>query len=214
MTLENVSTLPVDFLRLSFDDSTIAPAQQALADGDLSVFDTYETEYDLIHRPMFSWRAQKEFTSLGPGQTTSVTVTCFGKAGWSVSFVRFNHSLNLQTSTSGTIHVSYAYVHRPRGTQEKPLEVFHSRQLSYPVMVTVYHMLECHGMDIIPSPDYPISEVNDDYIAGTVVPQSISNVCGELGWCLFSVEVRNTYGLPFEVKFERLQEGLCFQLCH
>ena len=26
-------------------------------------------------------------------------------------------------------------------------------------------------------------------------------------WCLFSIEVRNTYGLPFEVTFERIDEG-------
>ena len=25
--------------------------------------------------------------------------------------------------------------------------------------------------------------------------------------CLFSIEVRNTYGLPFEVAFERIDEG-------
>lgn len=29
----------------------------------------------------------------------------------------------------------------------------------------------------------------------------------EAKWCLFSVEVRNTYGLPFEVTFDRVQEG-------
>jgi hypothetical protein len=82
LTLENVSTLPIDFLRLSFDDSTIGPAQQALADGQLSVFDTYETEYDLIHRPTFTWQSQEEFKELAPGQKVVVTVVCFGKVGW------------------------------------------------------------------------------------------------------------------------------------
>lgn len=82
LTLENVSTLPIDFLRLSFDDSTIAPAQQALADGELSVFDTYEMEYDLIHKPTFSWKSQKDFKEIAPGQKTVVTVVCFGKVGW------------------------------------------------------------------------------------------------------------------------------------
>jgi trafficking protein particle complex subunit 9 len=82
LTLENVSTLPIDFLRLSFDDSTIGPAQQALADGQLSVFDTYETEYDLIHRPTFTWQSQEEFKGLAPGQKVVVTVVCFGKVGW------------------------------------------------------------------------------------------------------------------------------------
>jgi len=26
-------------------------------------------------------------------------------------------------------------------------------------------------------------------------------------WCLFSIEVRNTYGLPFEITFERMDKG-------
>jgi hypothetical protein len=82
VTLENVSGLPVDFLKLSFDDSTIAPAQQALNDGGLSVFDTYETEYELIRRPMFSWNSPKELKTVGPGEKVTVTIACFGKAGW------------------------------------------------------------------------------------------------------------------------------------
>lgn len=87
LTLENVSTLPVDFLRLSFDDSTMAPAQQALADGGMSVFETYETEYDLIHRPAFSWKSKDDFKEIAPGQKVTVTVLCFGKVGWYVMFM-------------------------------------------------------------------------------------------------------------------------------
>ena len=81
ITLENVSNLPIDFLRVVFDDSTVAPAQQALAEGDLSVFDTYETEHSLIHRPLFSWD-QKEAKNIPPGQKLTVTFKCFGKVGW------------------------------------------------------------------------------------------------------------------------------------
>lgn len=80
--MENVSTLPVDFLRLAFDDSTIAPAQQALTDGDLSVFDTYETEYDLINRPVFSWNKQDFSKVVAPGEKVTVAVNCLGKVGW------------------------------------------------------------------------------------------------------------------------------------
>jgi hypothetical protein len=29
----------------------------------------------------------------------------------------------------------------------------------------------------------------------------------EEGWCLFSIDVRNAYGLPFEVTLERVQKG-------
>ncbi|KAF8212193.1 TRAPP II complex [Mycena galopus ATCC 62051] len=170
ITLENVSPLPIDFLRLVFDDSTIAPAQQALATGDLSVFDTYETEYDLLHRPVFSWN-KEDAKDMPP-------VGC----------------------TSGTVHVSYSYVHRPTASLDPSPQVFHTRQLSYPVMVTVYHMLECQGMDILPFPSVP-SELDEEQ---TETDDYLGN---EAGWCLFSVEVRNTYGLPFEVSFERVQQG-------
>lgn len=71
----------IDFLRLAFDDSTIAPAQQTLAEGTLSVFDTYETEYDLLHRPMFSWN-KDEVKDIPAGQKLTLTVNCFGKVGW------------------------------------------------------------------------------------------------------------------------------------
>jgi hypothetical protein len=29
----------------------------------------------------------------------------------------------------------------------------------------------------------------------------------EEGWCLFSIDVRNTYGLPFEVSLDRVQQS-------
>ena len=82
ITLENVSSLPIDFVRLTFEDSTIGPAQQALAEGELSVFDTYESEYDLIHRPVFTWDHAPGTQSIRPGEKTVVTVNCFGKVGW------------------------------------------------------------------------------------------------------------------------------------
>ncbi|KAJ7155939.1 TRAPP II complex [Mycena crocata] len=185
ITLENVSPLPIDFLRLAFDDSTIAPAQQALANGDLSVFDTYETEFDLLHRPVFSWN-KEDAKDIPPGHKLTINVNCFGKVG----------------CTNGTLHVSYSYVHRPvTSLYPSPPQVFHTRQLSYPVMVTVYHMLECHGMDILPFSSYP-SEFDQEKTDSD--DQYLGN---ETGWCLFSVEVRNTYGLPFEVSFERIHQG-------
>ncbi|KAI0093921.1 TRAPP II complex [Irpex rosettiformis] len=184
ITLENVSALPVDFLHLTFDDSTVAPAQQALTEGELSVFETYETEYDLIHRPLFVWDKKKSRQLAGPGEKVVLTVGCFGKLD----------------CTSGTIHISYAYCHRSQNHLETPPEVFHTRQLSYPVLVTVYHMLECHGLDILPYTPDMIRYAGDDNKAGhTQTSLQVENI---EDWCIFSVEVRNTYGIPFEVTFE------------
>ena len=106
-------------------------------------------------------------------------------------------------STSGCIFISYGYLHRPQSNLSGPSETFHTRQVSYPVLVTVYHMLECHNMDIFPL-------VVGDYGAKTPANkrQALFNVVEEEGWCLFTIDVRNTYGLPFEVTLERAQKGL------
>jgi hypothetical protein len=65
-------------------------------------------------------------------------------------------------------------------------------------------MLDCHGMDIIPFPDFAKLE---NLPAGPISSRSIFDINDDSGWCLFSVEVRNTHSMPFEVIFERLQEG-------
>ena len=115
-------------------------------------------------------------------------------------------------SASGVIHVSYAYVKRPQDSLQEPPEVFHTRQLSYPVLVTVYHMLECHAMDILPysgaTTVMPPSAHNDEPTEARE-RRSLLHVGDIADWCIFSIEVRNTYGLPFEVTFERTQEGEC-----
>jgi hypothetical protein len=108
-----------------------------------------------------------------------------------------------QTSTHGTIHISYAHL----AHQAPAPEVFYLRQVSYPLTVTVYHMLECCNMEILPFPSYAATvhkagHPREGVTKGLVVDQSS-------GWCLFSIEVRNTYGLSFDVKFERIKDGVC-----
>ncbi|THH16357.1 hypothetical protein EW146_g4275 [Bondarzewia mesenterica] len=193
LTLENVSSLPIDFLRLTFDDSTIPPAQHVLAEGELSVFDTYETEYELISRPVFSWSSDQEKLNISPHRKVTIVITCLGKVG----------------CTSGTIHMSYGYVHRKQETLQQPPDVFHTRRLSYPVLVTVYHMLECHKMDIGPFRPgiYSADDEDEPRNEPGRARKALLRVSEEDGWCLFSIDVRNTYGLPFEVTFERVQEG-------
>lgn len=72
-------------------------------------------------------------------------------------------------------------------------------------MVTVYHMLECHGMNILSFSRHSAEVDIDDQIVR--MWRDELKVDGEAHWCLFSIQVRNTYGLPFDVTFERVQEG-------
>jgi hypothetical protein len=61
-------------------------------------------------------------------------------------------------------------------------------------------------MDILPSPGF----VPPEHLSGTTqkgVADLLSDLGDGVGWCLFSIEVRNTYGLPFDITFDRRQEG-------
>ncbi|KAL4067655.1 transport protein Trs120 or TRAPPC9 TRAPP II complex subunit-domain-containing protein [Scleroderma citrinum] len=183
LTLENVSVLSIDFLRLSFEDSTIAPATRSIGRRRVNVFEAYETEYDLTQRKVFSWDCDKEVKVIAPGRKIVLSVTCLGKVG----------------CTSGAIHVSYAHLH---GHNEDEAETFYTRQLTYPVNVTVYHMLECYDMNIMPMGVFSrLSSESTQVNRMDIGSDSFHH------WCLFSVEVRNTYGLPFEVTFVRSQDG-------
>lgn len=66
-------------------------------------------------------------------------------------------------------------------------------------------MLESHEMDILPYPSYPMGT------DGNLATNNSNNlnlfVQDNGAWCLFSVDIMNTYGIPFEVSIERVQEG-------
>ncbi|CAE6440674.1 unnamed protein product [Rhizoctonia solani] len=173
LTVENVSLLPIDFLRMSFEDSTLPALQQALAEGELTVAEAYETEYELVNRPVLKWDLDGVDASnmtLAPRQKMPIWVTCFGKEG----------------CTNATMRIHYSLARRD---QIPTPESFFLRSLSYPLLVTVYHTLECHAMDIVP------------YGGGLAAGDSLKL------WCLFMIDVKNLYGQPFEVTFERTQEG-------
>ncbi|KAF8744659.1 hypothetical protein RHS02_01740, partial [Rhizoctonia solani] len=173
LTVENVSLLPIDFLRMSFEDSTLPALQQALAEGELTIAEAYETEYELVNRPVLRWDLDGTDAStitLAPRQKMPIWVTCFGKEG----------------CTNATMRIHYSFARRDRVPSP---ESFFLRSLYYPLLVTVYHTLECHAMDIVP---YGGGLTSDDS------PKL---------WCLFMIDVKNLYGQPFEVTFERTQEG-------
>lgn len=103
------------------------------------------------------------------------------------------------------IQLVYSYTQRRQQTLQRPAEVFHTRQLLYPVLVTVYQMLECHGMDIVPFSrmETTLDEIPEQSLQRKAMLSQID----DSGWSLFTLDVRNTYGLPFEVTFVR-EEGV------
>ncbi|KAG8688542.1 hypothetical protein FRC08_011380 [Ceratobasidium sp. 394] len=173
LTVENVSSLPIDFLRMTFEDSTLPALQQALAEGELTVTEAYETEYELTNRPVLKWDLDDAASSglvLAPNQKMPLWVTCLGKEG----------------CTNATMRVHYSFARRDKTPTP---DSFFLRALSYPLLITVYHTLECHALDIVP-------------YSGGLSPGDSPKM-----WCLFIIDVKNLYGQPFEVTFERVQEG-------
>ena len=79
--IENIASLPVDFLEMSFDDSSKSYYSQLLSDEELSAFEKYEAEYTLVHRPVFSPVSSTRRT-VEPGNECVLAVKCFGKADW------------------------------------------------------------------------------------------------------------------------------------
>ncbi|KAG8925375.1 hypothetical protein FRC01_010290 [Tulasnella sp. 417] len=180
LTVENISSIPVDFIKLAFDDTSMSTAQQSLADGELSVAEAYETEYDLVNRPVFTYQGISN-QSIGPEKKATIAVTCFGKLGCS----------------HGSVQISYSFAQRPR---DSPAEVFHTRQIIHPVEISVFETLRCETMDVIPFWHANVSGFEDP------TPGNLFQISDPDQWCLFSVEVSNKYDAPFEVTFDRVQD--------
>lgn len=79
--MENISSLPIDYLLLSFEDSVRQATEQLLTENTLSASANYEAEYDLLHKPVLSWDSNDR-VQIPPGKEITITVTCYGKASW------------------------------------------------------------------------------------------------------------------------------------
>ena len=82
ITIENISSLPVDFLELTFEDSTKLYYEQLMNAEEPDAFDTYEAEHSLVHRPVLAWDQRDVRKNVDAGQESTIAVKCFGKAGW------------------------------------------------------------------------------------------------------------------------------------
>lgn len=71
----------MDFIKLSFDDSTAREAQAIVAEGELSPEQAYELDWDQINRPSLVWENRGEM-GIPPGGRVTLAIRCFGKVGW------------------------------------------------------------------------------------------------------------------------------------
>jgi hypothetical protein len=123
-------------------------------------------------------------------------------------------------STDGSIKVDYGYTNRP-GT-DGPSKSFHTRQITFPILFTVYHTFEPHSLDILrfeptQSKSPEIKKSLSLGVPPTPRRTSFANTADDSlkkrlqdeaddEHCLVSLSVRNVHGVPFEVNLERRGE--------
>ncbi|KAF9135840.1 hypothetical protein BGW39_011429 [Mortierella sp. 14UC] len=155
LTLENIGAVPVDFVTLTFSDTT---SQMAIGNnnhygqgnngGELSAEDAYELELFLKKTNVFSWNREVE-CHIPIGGTREIKVELLGKRGCS----------------SGMVQIDYAYLNRPNDEGVDESNVFVTRQLFTQVLTTVYKTVESLNLDILylqshGGMDIPVTETN------------------------------------------------------
>jgi hypothetical protein len=151
ITLENVGHLPVDFVKLSFVDSTTAPVEARLADGELSAGEAYELEADLARAPVFRWSGSPSEAGsifIPPRGRHTLNVTCLGKVGCSWGNIQVSYGL-LDRSASGS---GSTRATEPAAAAAAQPNHFHTRQIAFPILMSVYHTLECTALDVVRIP--------------------------------------------------------------
>ncbi|CAO3597656.1 unnamed protein product [Absidia cylindrospora] len=160
MEIENIGNIPVDFITLSFSDSTTT--NPLPINPELPMEQQYELELFIKGMHVFSWEGSNKdpVQSIGkkiyldPGAKTELVVNVYGKRGCS----------------GGNIQIDYGYLNRlgkpsldPTASSPSPPESlpssptmttteptnFFTRQLYLPVLVTVYQNLEPVNWDIL-----------------------------------------------------------------
>ncbi|KFY30189.1 hypothetical protein V493_02081 [Pseudogymnoascus sp. VKM F-4281 (FW-2241)] len=184
VTLKNLSTTtPVDLLLFSFQDSTQGPLQTALSRRDASPAELYEYELILSRKAALRYvkrEGESDEINIPPGGTKTVDFEVLGKPGL----------------TSAAVLVDYAHLGQPASKVKGP---FHTRQVSFPITVTVNAGVELSRIDVVP--------------LGHDVPSNLWSLCGEADkegtedndardYCLIVLDLRNSWPAPLRARLE------------
>jgi hypothetical protein len=131
------------------------------------------------------------------------------------------------TSTDGSIRVDYGYINRSlSGDMGKH---FHTRQITFPMLFTVYHTFEPHSLDLLrfqPSTSRiakPLANGHVDHEGSLSPPPFLSATPRKASFainaeddlqrrlkdeaddehCLVAISMRNVFGVPFEITLQR-----------
>ncbi|KAG2204837.1 hypothetical protein INT47_004112 [Mucor saturninus] len=224
MELENIGNIAVDFITLSFTDSTTSHPQAI--NPELPTEDQYEIELHTKGTRVFSWEGTSDTVStdfvgkkiwLPQGASTTLQVNVYGK----------------RDCHDGTIQVDYGYLDRAVSEvkeipSSKPDEIlaamFYTRQLYLNVMISVYRNLEPFNPDVVylrhstPAPndvlEHALKNIRQQgEVSSLMQNQPVEDlllVTKNVGlenqerneYCLVTLDVRNIWTVPFDIHFE------------
>ncbi|KAI5295553.1 hypothetical protein KEM52_001012 [Ascosphaera acerosa] len=212
ITVENTSDRPVDFLFVTFEDTSTQRLQAALQDRDIPATETYELEAQLLEHPSLEWRREAElgFMSIPPHSQNEVTIAVYGKPGLSEAIIKIDY---------GCASV---------GDARNMPETFFSRQLTLPITVTVNASVEIVNCDILPftssipwtlhtcssddqskngSQALRASDYLNILALGDDLDQHIPATPSGNDKCLMVLDLCNAWPAPITVTLEVLQHG-------
>ncbi|KAI1332055.1 Trs120-domain-containing protein [Xylariaceae sp. FL0255] len=181
VTLQNIShSTPADLLLFSFQDSTQAPLQTAMAKREASPAELHEYEWVLAKKQAL--RLQKIDDSkryIAPASTATFEFEILGKPGL----------------TDGTIQIDYAHLGMP---QSEISSQFFTRQVCLDLAITVNASVELARVDLLPiSNDLQSQFWNHKGADDTKTTTAEDH-------CLLLMDLRNAWPVDMQI---RLQAG-------
>ncbi|KPV77636.1 uncharacterized protein RHOBADRAFT_33796 [Rhodotorula graminis WP1] len=195
--VENTSSSPIDFVKVTFADSLSAAAQAYLTDNELAPTEAYDLEGESVHRPVFRWDGSPQ-TAIAPGASHIFEIQCRGKIGCGF----------------GSIQLDYGFLDRD---VVKSSKTFFTRQLFCDVFMTVHRAVVANTLELSRLKALPDESATHGRSAsvvslgqrGAALDKRLEDSLREIDdgeHCLVAVDVMNVYGKPFEVKLERQEE--------
>lgn len=204
VTVKNTSnTTAVDFVHITFQDSSTSAMQAAITEKGLPAAELHELETQLAHFPSLRWSKsdEDESVNIAPGAEADFTIEVVGRT----------------RLTDATIQVNYAHLGKRRSEVQ---DRFFTRQVSVPISITVNASVQLQRPDIVAlSDDFAWSSQHEQ--AQKPAPISTSSALLDknsshfqtffkhmrtLGhgdeYCLLLLDLRNSWPNPLAITLE------------
>ncbi|KAK5941701.1 hypothetical protein PMZ80_005651 [Knufia obscura] len=200
LILENPGSIPADLVLFSYQDSVSRQLQDALATKDLQPADSYEVQYQLMHR-----QAIKRITPESNGTQKSTRSAAAVEAQTKNTFDF--EILGKPGLTEAVVLIDYAHLGKPRNEIEG---TFYTRQIRFVVNVTVNGSVDIPRCGVLSIPETTTAssrneaEAQTNGKASTAITTNGENaVKGQgQGQCLLQLDLRSLWQTPLSVTIE------------